>query len=247
MVLSLFGCKEKVEEKPIVSKLKNEVKATPVPTHLKVEEPLIGLPLKPLLPKIAIDFIWQEETGGYAYYQKRTKHLEWPKGFSGVTGAGFYDAGYHSKNVILLDWSKLNENWLNRFAKTSGITGAKAGDLIPSLKDIIIDWDYGKEVFNNVFIPQFYELTRKSFPGFDDIDPVAQGVLVALIENRGNSFSGKTRVEMRNIRDLVPKKDYEGIAKEIIKSKRLWINTGQDGLLGRRDREAALIRTCIKN
>jgi GH24 family phage-related lysozyme (muramidase) len=49
---------------------------------------------------------------------------------------------------------------------------------------------------------------------------------------------------MRNIRDLVPKKDYKGIAKEFRKMKRIWQGKGLDGLLARRDAEASLVESC---
>jgi GH24 family phage-related lysozyme (muramidase) len=45
---------------------------------------------------------------------------------------------------------------------------------------------------------------------------------------------------MRAIVDLVAKADYEGIADQIERSKRLWEN-GLDGLVKRREEEADLI------
>ena len=50
---------------------------------------------------------------------------------------------------------------------------------------------------------------------------------------------------MRNIRDLIPKKDYKGIAKELRKMKRIWQGKGLDGLIERREAEAKLVETCI--
>jgi GH24 family phage-related lysozyme (muramidase) len=49
---------------------------------------------------------------------------------------------------------------------------------------------------------------------------------------------------MRNIRVLVPKKDYKGIAEELRKMKRIWEGKGLDGLLTRREAEAKLVETC---
>jgi GH24 family phage-related lysozyme (muramidase) len=57
-------------------------------------------------------------------------------------------------------------------------------------------------------------------------------------------MQGDSRLEMRNIRNLVPKKDYKGIAKELRKMKRIWKGKGLDGLLARRDAEADLVETC---
>lgn len=204
----------------------------------KFNNELFALPKKPLIPQEIVDFIWQEETGGFAYYQKHTRHLIWPKGFSGVSASGFYDAGYYSRTVILSDWQKLRNDWLIRFANTAGITGSRAGALIPALRDITVEWELGREVFDNVFIPQFYELTKRTYPGFEELDPIAQGILVGIVSNRGSSLAGPRRIEMRNIKDLVPKKDYKGMAREVRKMKRLWENTGQNGLLKRREKEA---------
>jgi GH24 family phage-related lysozyme (muramidase) len=49
---------------------------------------------------------------------------------------------------------------------------------------------------------------------------------------------------MLNIRNLIDSKNYKAIANEVRKMKRLWINKGLDGLLARRDEEAALIESC---
>ncbi len=51
--------------------------------------------------------------------------------------------------------------------------------------------------------------------------------------------------EMKAIVELVAKQDYEGIAEQIEKSKRLWENRGLDGLVIRRENEADLIRDSI--
>jgi GH24 family phage-related lysozyme (muramidase) len=61
-----------------------------------------------------------------------------------------------------------------------------------------------------------------------------------MIYNRGNKLDGDNRKEMRAIVDLVAKSDYEGIADQIERSKRLWEN-GLDGLVKRREEEADLI------
>jgi GH24 family phage-related lysozyme (muramidase) len=58
-------------------------------------------------------------------------------------------------------------------------------------------------------------------------------------------MKGDSRSEMRNVRDLINKKDYKKIAAEIRKMKRLWIGRGLDGLIQRREDEAALVESCI--
>ena len=65
-----------------------------------------------------------------------------------------------------------------------------------------------------------------------------------MVFNRGTSLKGPSRMEMRKIKELIPKKDYKGIANEVRKMKRLWIGKNLDGLLERRDSEADLIEKC---
>ena len=66
--------------------------------------------------------------------------------------------------------------------------------------------------------------------------------MVSVVYNRGNKLEGDSRAEMRAIVDLIAKQDYEGIAEQIEKSKRLWENRGLDGLVLRRESEADLVR-----
>jgi hypothetical protein len=53
------------------------------------------------------------------------------------------------------------------------------------------------------------------------------------------------RREMRAIRDLVPQANLAGIATELRSMQRLWIGKKLDGLLARREAEAALVESCI--
>jgi GH24 family phage-related lysozyme (muramidase) len=47
---------------------------------------------------------------------------------------------------------------------------------------------------------------------------------------------------MKAIVDLIAKQDYEGIAEQIEKSKRLWEHKNLDGLVKRREAEADMVR-----
>jgi hypothetical protein len=70
---------------------------------------------------------------------------------------------------------------------------------------MMISWELAWEVFNVVTVPKFYNLTKKAFPGFEELPADVQGGVVSLVFNRGTSREGNRR-EMRAIRDLVPKK-----------------------------------------
>ncbi|MEG4938701.1 hypothetical protein [Microcoleus sp. F4-D5] len=67
-------------------------------------------------------------------------------------------------------------------------------------------------VFNVVTVPKFYNLTKKVFPGFEELPADVQGGVVSLVFDRRTSRGGNRR-EMRAIRDLLPKKDVRGIAE----------------------------------
>jgi GH24 family phage-related lysozyme (muramidase) len=83
-------------------------------------------------------------------------------------------------------------------------------------------------------------MTKAIYPEIDSLNEDTRGALVSMVYNRGNKIEGDTRKEMRAIVDLVAKQDYEGIADQIERSKRLWENS-LDGLVKRREEEADLI------
>jgi len=91
--------------------------------------------------------------------------------------------------------------------------------------------------------------TRRAFPGFDVLPLDVQGALVSLVYNRGTRMTDSPgtndRREMRAIRDLVAGGMVAGIAEQLRLMKRLWVGKGLDGLLRRRDAEAALVESAI--
>ena len=99
------------------------------------------------------------------------------------------------------------------------------------------------DIFNKLTWPKFTRLAEKTFPGLDKLHPDAYGAIVSLVFNRGTLLKGDSRKEMANIRDLVPKQNYKKIAQQFVDMKRIWIGKGLDGLLERRDAEAALVQS----
>jgi hypothetical protein len=194
----------------------------------------------------AVDLIIYYETGGKGHYNKYLLHPTWPGASSGVTVGLGYDCGYYSKVVILSDWNKLPDKWNEPLSETSGTKGTKAKPLAEGLKYITVDWKLAHEVFSEKTLPQYYSLALRTFPEMNQLCPEAKGAIVSLVYNRGNSLIGPSRAEMRNIKELIPKKDYEGIAANIRAMKRLWLGKGLDGLLKRRDAEADLVLECVK-
>jgi len=206
-----------------------------------------------MLSKKSLDLILEFEVGGgETYYNKFLKNPAWPGEQSGVTIGVGYDLGYINKTEFTNDWKDLPQKDFDRLYKVVGIKGITAKDLIRGLKDISIPWDLALKVFNNKTVTKFYNLTRQTFPNFDNLPEDAKGGLVSLVFNRGNSLEGDRRREMKLIRDgmkLVSTFDQKVltfIANQIRNMKRIWIGGSiEKGMSRRRDAEAKLIEESL--
>lgn len=212
---------------------------------LKISE-IQQSPIELPLSEKAFNLVLQYEVGGGKnYYNKYLKKPTWPQGASGVTIGIGYDLGYNTIEQFDKDWRKLlpEEDFI-ALSKTIGVKGVSAKQYISKLSEINILWDAALIVFQSNTLPRFIKETLKAFPQADKLHPDAFGALVSLVFNRGGSTVGDSRKEMFNIKALVIKKDYKGIAKEIRAMKRLWVGKGLDGLLVRREDEAKLVENC---
>ena len=87
---------------------------------------------------------------------------------------------------------------------------------------------------------------KATWPGASLLHPAAQAALISLVYNRGADLTKKVRDpldrrrEMRELRGAIAARDYGRMAELFRNMKRLWVGTGQDGLLKRRDAEADL-------
>lgn len=205
---------------------------------------LVGLPTKAELSPAGYQLILDFEVGGgQSYYDKFLQRPEWPGESSGVTIGVGYDISTVSKEVFVSDWEMLAAGQRARLSETQPYHGLAAKSKADEVNDILIAWAVGKQVFDRVDVARFYSLTQRAFrDGFDDLRPNAQAALVSLVFNRGAGMSGSSRAEMRDLRDVaVPRKDYDRMASDLRKMKRLWPDTL--GLRRRRDAEAELILT----
>jgi hypothetical protein len=206
-----------------------------------------------MLSKKSLDLILEFEVGGGEnYYNKFLKNPIWPEGQSGVTIGIGYDLGYVNKAEFSEDWKDLPKEIFDRLYKVVGIKGYNAKNLIRGLRDIIIPWDLALKVFNNKTVTKFYNLTKETFPNFDNLPEDAKGGLVSLVFNRGNALEGDRRREMKLIRDgmkLVSNYDQKAltfIANQIRNMKRIWIGGSiEKGMSRRRDAEAKLIEQSL--
>jgi hypothetical protein len=208
--------------------------------------------------KKTIDFIFQEETGGREYYEKHGARPSWPKGSSGLTVGAGYDLGYNSLEEIQKDWKGIaSDQVIKLMQSVSGLRGQKAANALTSkiINGIYIPYELAyKQYVNRVIKPEI-TLTVKAFPEAEKLNPDTLGILTSVVYNRGtdltdNDIKAQDRREMRQIKALVPKKDYKGIAAQIRSMKRLWDGipdyTGDHeqkftGLVLRREREAVIV------
>ena len=200
-----------------------------------------------MLSKKSIDLIIQHEVGGRLYYDKKLQAPIWAGGESGITIGMGYDLGYNTEKQFMADWSdKINLNFINALRPTLGLKGQQAKALLKGeILNVRIPYNTAYEVFVKSSIPRYYAMTLKIYPQMIHLNEDTQGALVSMVYNRGAKLEGDSRTEMRTIVDLVAKQDYNGIAEEIEKSKRLWEGKGLDGLVLRREAEADLVRDSI--
>jgi len=193
--------------------------------------------------KLLFDY---EVGGGKSYYDKFLSKFTWPGGASGPTIGIGVDCGYYTKEELAKIFHFLKNDQIKLIQGASGKTGSSGKEYTKTLREagITVSWDQAKEIFETLTWPKFAKLTEKAFPGVEELCDNAYGALVSLVFNRGSAMQGDSRLEMRNIRALVPKRDYKRIAEEFRKMKRIWRGKGLDGLIERREAEAKLVESC---
>jgi len=134
---------------------------------------------------------------------------------------------------------------MDRLAHVVGLRADAALQKVSTLKDIAIPRDAAAEVFEANSIPWAIRETCKIFEGIEKLPLDAQGALVSVVFNRGAKLSGESRREMRAIQKAVLMGNLPEIASQIREMKRLWVGKKLDGLLRRRDEEAALVESCM--
>jgi GH24 family phage-related lysozyme (muramidase) len=183
-------------------------------------------------------------------YEGLDKPGNWPGGASGITIGIGYDLGYVTVDQFESDWGELlSAQDINVLRPVVGLRGIRAKHKAASLPDIVITRTVAEKVFAERTIPLTQFKAAQAFPGIDKLPPDAQGALVSLVYNRGTAMADDSpedrRKEMRAIRDAVARRDMKAIALQLRLMKRLWVGKGLNGLLKRRDAEAALVESCL--
>jgi len=211
-----------------------------------------------LISQAATDLIVREEVSSREVYERSYRRPEWPGGSSGVTIGIGYDvgAGVKDKAQLWADWrGHIPDHMIAALEPTIDVMGERARTLTARLHDKVdVPWDAAMAVFEGVDVPRWYGICAKALPNFEELSPDCKGALVSLAYNRGASFSkqwepGDTQDrhrEMRAIRQHMAERRFDRIPDEFQSMKRLWKGKGLDGLLARRDREAALFEAGLK-
>lgn len=184
------------------------------------------------------------EVTSQAAYTRRYQGIICPGGASGPTWGVGYDGGHQSQAVIRADWAMRSD--VDRLASTSGMTGvAQCNESRRSLLDVRVPFAQASKVLGEVTLPRFRDVTRRAYPGIEDLGPMPEGALTGNTYNRGASMIGSRAKEKRYIRDVcIPAKDVDCIATQLAAQCRIWAGTpnGQ-GLCARRQDEARLAKS----
>lgn len=199
----------------------------------KVVKPEVSFPPA---STVTTSLIVRWEISSPALYTKLYQNPLWPGASSGVTLGIGYDLGYNTSFQIGADW-KVHPQ-VTRLETASGIVGTDAKLALPRYKDIVTPFQMADSVFQYSTLPKYVDAARRALgPKFDQLSPGARAALVSVGYNRGWSFAGTRRREMRTIRDIcIPELNNACIAAQLRSMKRLWPNS--KGLRDRRDDEA---------
>jgi len=199
-----------------------------------------------MISRKAIELIIQHEIGGREVYTRKYQKPIWAGGDSGLTIGIGYDLGYIKEKDLFSDWAGLNLNFLNAMKRFCGVKGEVVKTMMRGeVLNVVIPYNMAYDVFVKKSIPKYYAMTKRIYPQLDTLNEDTRGALVSMVYNRGSKLDGESRKEMKAIVELVAKQDYDGIAEQIERSKRLWENKGMDGLVIRRENEADLIRSSM--
>ncbi len=203
---------------------------------------LLSLPVHALEPsREALEMIIHYETGGEAYYRAKLQRPTVPPAPSGVTIGCGYDLGYNTREAIAEDWSALlPPAQVARLQSCAGLKGAAATAALPRVRDIIIPWAAAIRVYESRTLPRFSRLTEQAYPGILRMHPHVQGVILSTSYNRGTSFTGDRRLELRLTRDDIAAGRTARLPDHQLRMRRLW--PGIPGLQKRYAAHAGLMR-----
>lgn len=219
----------------------NEIEATTWKALRDLPEP------SPDMPTEAVTFIAREEVGSRAQYDAQSTHPSWPGGDSGVTIGVGYDLGYQTR--LVQDWQDLlTKEDLLALMPALGCIRQTAEAMAGRVQHITIPWHAAWNGYVRRTLPEQVALTRATFKSDKPLPPFCFGALVSLVYNRGpstiDSSGSDRRREMREMRAAVSNGEFDKVPDLLLSMRRLWPQGS--GLIGRREREAAMFAEGLK-
>lgn len=169
------------------------------------------------------ELILYYETGGCGYYNSRLSRPTVPPAPSGVTIGIGYDLGFNTKEQIAADWGPyLPAEQVARLQSVAGLKGAWAKSALPRVRDIRIPWEIAIQVYEKRTVPRFARMTEQAYPGITGMPAHVQGVMLSTTFNRGASFAGDRRRELRWTRDDIERGSLVKLPAYQLQMRRLW-------------------------
>ncbi len=204
---------------------------------------------KPDVLKKAGDFVLKEEVNPQVPAGARYNPC-WPGGQSGVTWGVGWDARWCTADEVKNTWAELDKEDLDKLANTAQKQGAPdAQEALKDVKAIVIPEDVAMKVFKKD-VEVCYELTGKTFPGFEKLPTGVQVALISLVYNRKQNkkmpMTGNRKWEMRRIQKAVVVRNLVWIYDELGNMLRVWKGTKIEDMMNkRRSHERQLIKPYI--
>lgn len=221
--------------------------ATTVPMVLALREAVDSITTEPLPePAASIDpavvaLVVRWEVGGPAQYVRKYQGVICPGGASGPTvGIGF-DLGHNTQTAIRAAWA--SSPHVDALASGSGVVGPDACKAWRAQHHgIRIPYDDAIRTFTAHDWPRYSAMAERAYRrGWVGLTYPHQSALTSNGYNRGFSFLGSRRTEMRHVRDTcVPGNDAQCTAGQLRASCRVWDSQPgiRKGLCARRYAEA---------
>lgn len=221
--------------------------ATTTPLVLAMREAVDSITTEPLpepvtnIDPAVVALVVRWEVGSPAQYVRRYQGVICPGGASGPTVGIGDDLGHQTPQEIRRRWSWHPD--VDRMVAASGQVGPeKCNAWRAAHRDIRVGYDDAIRVFTRYSWPNYQSMAERAYRnGWAALTSNHQGSLTSNGYNRGFSFLGSRRTEMREIRDTcVPVNDAPCTAGQLRASCRVWDSQPdiRKGLCARRYAEA---------
>lgn len=218
-----------------------------VPVVLALREAVDSITTEPLPEPVAsidpavVALVVRWEVGSPAQYVRKYQGVICPGGASGPTIGIGDDLGHQTPHEIRRRWGWHPD--VDRMATASGQVGPeKCSAWRTTHRDIRVGYDDAIHVFTQFAWPAYQAMAERAYRrGWEGLTYPHQAALTSNGYNRGFSFLGSRRTEMREIRDTcVPSSLARCTAAQLRASCRVWDSQPdiRKGLCARRHAEA---------